>query len=119
MTRAAITVVLVLAIGITIYPQKRSNRNVGDAFGKALLTSIQATLASRAKTRTVLRRGSGSHRAAGDRIFLTFTEGILQVRTPGGLFPVAGGGGSGCFSRDLSERIRQIDSELLRVPRFR
>ena len=48
----------------------------------------------------------------GDFVFI---NGAAYMRLGGSLFPMSGGGGSGCFSLDLPQRIRRIDDFLRRL----
>ena len=48
----------------------------------------------------------------GDFVFI---NGAAYMRLGGSLFPMPGGGGSGCFSLDLPQRIQRIDDFLRRL----
>jgi len=47
-----------------------------------------------------------SENQTGDFVFV---NGAAYMRLGGSLFPIAGGGASGCFSLDLPQRIERID----------
>jgi hypothetical protein len=44
-----------------------------------------------------------------------FVNGAAYMRLGGSLFPLSGGGASGCFSLDLPQRIERIDDFILRL----
>ncbi len=44
-----------------------------------------------------------------------FVNGAAYMRLGGSLFPIAGGGASGCFSLNLPQRIERLDDFILRL----